>query len=161
MARRPLEERLLEKERELDRFETDCALPSECPLEVENEARRLLTLTPASLRGMTAIQCGEGAFTLLQFAFFLQKASNREQSRIKACERGRDFAALRGVDQVSGYGFEERMKKAVQQNDAATRLDGIRHDASLRKDRISFLDDKVKEMAHALMALQSTKRGRE
>lgn len=128
---------------------------------MENEARRLLCLSPAALSAMTAVQCGEAAFTLLQFSFFLQRASNREQSRIRMCERGRDVAALKGVDQVTGYGFEERMKKAVRQNDAASRLDDIRHEASLRKDRIAFLDDKVKEMAHALMALQSTKRGRE
>lgn len=144
-------------ESELDAFETVNALPAKIPLEVENEARRLIELSPVILKTMTASQCGEASYVLQQFSFFLQKAVNKEQSRITWAEENIKRVISSGINQVNGKSYDERKIKAISQNDAAIKLDKVRVDAQLRLHRISFLSQKVESMAKSIMYVQARK----
>ena len=127
---------LLMSEQKLDAWEGELALPK-ISLEVENEARRLLGLSPTELKQMDAFACGEAAYVLTQFAFFLQRAVNKETARIRwvACA----FPKLKNPESVR-------------------RANDIRSESQIRKDRISFLAASVSEAARAMMAMQTTKR---
>jgi len=149
--------RLTNKEAELQAFEEECAIPGDCPIEVENEAKRILTMTPDVLRKYSAQACNEATFILNQFAFFLQKALNLEQGRINWAEENLKRMVLK--QNIAGYGLEDKKMKLIKEDDAAEALDNIRVQATFKKGRIAFLDDKVKEMAKSLAGLANSKRG--
>lgn len=155
----PLEVRAEAVGDELDAFERASGLPGACPAEVENESRRLLALPPAALKRLTAAECGEAAFTLMQFAFYVQRAVNRQQARARwADESIRRMVAPR-LGAVAGHSMDERRLLAVRESDAATRADRLRVEALLRLDRLSYLAGRVHEVARALMSLQKTRLG--
>lgn len=153
-----IEERLNQVETGLDSFELTNSLPAHCPLEVENESKRLLELTPSVLKSMTAPQCGEASYALQQFSFYLQKAVNKEQSRITWAEESIKRIISPILNQVTGISYDERRTKAICQNDAAQKLDKIRVEAQLRLSRISFLSQKVEMLAKAMMNVQMSRR---
>jgi len=153
-----IEERLKEVEGELDEFENACSLPAKCPFEVENESKRLLELVPSVLKSMTATQCGEASYTLQQFSFYLQKAVNKEQSRIAWAEECIKRIISSAINQVNGKSYDERKTKAIVQNDAASKLDKIRVESQSRLNRISFLSQKVEMLAKAMIQVQSSRR---
>ena len=153
-----VETRLQMRQKELDDFETKTGIPCSIPIEVENEAKSLLEISPSALSQMNAEKCGEAAFLLFQFAFYLQKAVNKENSTIQWCEENLKLIVAKTVDQYTGYGYQERATKAILHNEAALKIDILRVEAGLRKNRICFLEDKVKLMGNALLTIQATKR---
>lgn len=141
----------------LDSFAAKCGLPEGCPLTVENEAKRLLTLEPGQLAALTRTQCAEGAFVLFQFAFFLQKASNREQSRVRWAEKTCKKIVASRLSQYKAYSFEERLLLATQDDDAASGVDVKGVNAQLKLDRLAYLSMKVEGLARSLETLRMEK----
>jgi hypothetical protein len=141
----------------LDEYETKCGLPAFTV--AEDEAQRVLTISPAQLKSMTAVECGEAAVTLKQFAFYLQRCSNREQGRVKWAEESIKRLIAPSVGNVRGYSLEERRPLAVLNDDVAKKFDELRVKADLRVTRLNYLASKVESMAMSLMSLQQSKRG--
>lgn len=151
--------RLSQLDKILDEYEAGLGLPGMGFPEVEQEAQRLLTLSPAVLVKMTAVQCGEAAYCLRQFGFHLQRATNREQGRVSWAEESIKKAIAKSINQYKGVSFDERKMQAVRDNDAASKLDSIRVHAKLRLERVSHLAIRVSEMAKSLESLQFSKKG--
>lgn len=148
-------------DRILDEYERSVGLPDALGfVEIEDEARKYLTMTPSLLRKLTAQECGEGAYALLQFSWRLQQAINRENGRVRWARASVRKIIATKVRTMSGNSFEERKMLAVRSDDAASKLNDIKVKALLRVERISFLSNKASDLAHSLMALQSTKRGK-
>jgi hypothetical protein len=156
------DERLAETDSGLDGFERGLGVPALAGEdEVTVEARRLLGMAPSAVRKMGAVECGESAYVLGQFAFRLQQAQNREQGRVTwATEAVKRTIAPR-VDKYSGYSFEERKLKAVRDDEAASKLDAIRVRAQMRLDRLSFMAARADGLVKTLLSLKNTKGNRD
>lgn len=142
----------------LDEWEKKQGLPPDFPAEVEHEARELLRMLPQTLKRLTATECGEGAFTLLQYAFFLQRVANKAQGEVRAAEEMTKRLVASHLSQQRAYSYQERMLLALKENDAATKADNLRMLAQARLDRVSYLSSKAESLARSLMSLQNSKR---
>ena len=147
------------KERELDGFEAGLGLIAGCPAPTESEANRIIGLPPEALNNLSADKCGENAIVLTQYAHFLKKAENKERSKVTHAESALRWVITPVLDQVTGYGLEEKRMKAIRVNEAAASYETIRARSQARLDRIEFISQTVKELAHTYMALANTKRG--
>lgn len=143
----------------LDEYERGVGLPAHLNAEVEQEARAVLNMRPAELRKLTAVQCGEYAFLLRQFAAHVQRSCNRESARIRWADESIKKVIGKSVGQYRGVSFEERKIQAVADNDAAQKLDRIRVNSALRVERLNYMATKVGDMADALKSLQFSKKG--
>ncbi len=141
----------------LDAFEQSMGLPGGLPAAAGNEATRLLTLHPAELSKMTAEACGEGAFTLLQYAFYLQRCVNVEQSRVRMAEAAMKRAVSPLLGSQKGYSMEERTLAALDKSDPGREAQRVMMKSQLKLDRVSFLASRVEALAKALGSLRYSK----
>jgi uncharacterized protein YjeT (DUF2065 family) len=154
-----VEERLGAVEAALDDFEDGLGLPRGQPVASQSAVRELLEATPEQLRSMGAIELGEGAVLLEQFAFHVQRAVNRQQARARRCEEGIKKALSGSIHRQQASSAEERKMMAIANNSVAERLHAAMVDAQLRIDRLAYLAQRANDMSRAIMALASTKRG--
>lgn len=144
----------------LDKYEQGIGLPNVTSLAVEAEAKRILNLEPSVLNKMSATECGESAFCLRQYSWYLQRSLNKERTNMKWAEESTKRTIAATIHNYRGVSYEERKMQAVKDNDVASNLDTLRIKAQLKIDRISFLADKIGDMAKSLESLQFTKRGK-
>lgn len=159
---RPVDRKVAKAEAALDDFERSIGLP---PFglglpDTRGEAKSLLEMTPDRLRKMTAIECGESAFILEQFATHLQRALNRLQSRAKMADEAIRKLIRGKLKAQAGYSFEERRLQAIHGDAAAQEWETIRVQAQLKIERLSYLASKVNQQADRLGSLQFSKRKR-
>ena len=151
------EERLNQIDALLDDYEQSSGLPAYAPM-AATEVHHLLELSPQELRGMSAEEVGEAAYTLESFSFHLQRALNREQARVRFAEETVRYLIGPRMRNITAYNWEERRLLAVRQDDAAQKAEKLRVNAQLRVERLSYLSPKVERMASALIQLQMSKR---
>jgi hypothetical protein len=154
------DERLAELDRILDEYELRLGVPALTGEdEVTTEARRVLDLPPSELRKMSAIDCGVAAHVMEQFGRRVQQAVNREQARVTWADRSINRIIAKKVNNYKGYSFEERKLQAINDDDAASKLDEIRVKAQLRIDRISYLAARASGQAKTLLSIKNSKQG--
>lgn len=129
----------------------------DAPEELYGEAKRLLYLPKSERDTMTSEQCYDAALVLSQFAFQCQRVLNRVNARAKWAEdkmRRTVAPVLEQYAPAGGYTkFEEKMLKAVADNDHARRLDYLRAESQLKAadvDHLPFLAGNVAKMYLAL-----------
>jgi hypothetical protein len=145
----------------LDKMEGSLGIPGVTEDEVSQEAKRLLALFPAQIRGFSAADCGYAAYTLEQLGFRLQQSINREQARITMAEESIKKVISQTIKNFSGGSYEERRLQAVNDRDDTQKWDAIRVKATLRIDKLAYLSTKAEKLAMVMMSLQNTKRGQE
>lgn len=149
--------RFRQKDESLEQYEESLGLPA---FEfAENEVKRFLTLPFSALKKLDYEQCAEGVFVLEQFGFHLQRAVNREQSRIRWATESIDKMISGRLHQQPGFKFEERKLQAIRGDDAAQKLDAIRMEHQLKLDRILYVSNRVESVAKALTGLRQAKYG--
>lgn len=129
-------------------------------LQPDNETEKLLNLTRADLRRMTAEDCGEAAFILNRMATYIQLQYNQIQADIEWCQQNIDAIISRSVDKYGSQylPYEYRRNLAIMQDDVAKKLQGIIVQAKLRLTSLSFLATQIHAQARSLENLQQTKR---
>lgn len=131
---------------ELDRHQRALALP-EYGQDLENEARDLLNVSRARIRGMSAEECEEAAILLQQLAFHLQRRQNRCDSTVLWCEESIRWVIAREVVVGRGYLFEERKALAIRQNAVASRLQALKVQAEVLARDIAYLSVRIENQA--------------
>lgn len=162
-SRTPMKTRDLAElvDKRLDEFEENAGLQkSIIREETENEVAKLLTMTPGDLREMDAVACAEAAVLLEEFAFHIQRAENRQKTRVNWANARIEKMIAPNLHKQPGYSHEERRAKAISQDDAAMATEQERLNAAVRLDRISYLSNRISTMAKRLAELASMKRGR-
>jgi hypothetical protein len=155
-----IQDQLKKMEEILDEYESKLGLPAFCPQAIEAEATRLLRLTPQEMSKLAPDEKGEASVTLKQFAFYIQKAFNKEQARVHWAEERVKKVIAPGLAQQKAYAFEERKLLAIQENDAAIILERIRVNAQARVDRLSFITHRIEALAMSLFNIQRGKYGK-
>lgn len=147
----------LSGDRTLDEYERSLGLPATCPNPVEVEATRLLSLLPEELRHLTDEECGEAAFVLEQYAFYLQRSINREQVKMHRAD-----AILRRLlpELLAGrreYMFEEKKMMAISESSQCVAMERQRLEAQFRVDRLVYLANRVSALSGLFVNLQQLK----
>lgn len=139
----------------LDEYERSVGLPEIVP---HSEAEQYLNMTHIELNRLTAIQCGEAAVVLAQYAFHIQRSHNKELARANWAEDSTDREVAASLNQHSAYSFKERRLLAVADNDYAVNLDKIKTWAKARAERLAYLATRVEFLSKTMLDLQQTKR---
>jgi hypothetical protein len=152
--------KLADLDADLDKYEGTLRVPLFQFADNDGEAERLLNLPASLLKKMNAVELGEAAVVLKQFAYNLQKAVNAEQARLRACDETIRKLVARQSPKYKGISYDERKTQAILDDPKAQEWDRQRVRSQLRLDRISFLSAKAEGLANAMMGLQQTKRGK-
>lgn len=144
-------------DRRLDEYEAGLGIPLQCPPAVESEATRLLKLEPAQLRLLTAAECGENAFVLEQFAFFLQRAINREQVRLHRAEAVLRQLLPHLLQTRREYMLEEKKMMAISESSQCREWECHRMTAQLRLDSLLYLANRISNLANLFINIQQTR----
>ena len=157
MENQNIEQKLENSQKELDNFENKLALPDKFSIEIENQAKHLLTISPAYLRKMGPEELSEGAYTLSQYAFFLQKAINKEISCVKWCDESIKRILSREIPQQRAYSYDERRMLAIKENDATQKIDELRVKSQLKIDRLNYVSMRVENLAQSMRYIKREK----
>lgn len=139
----------------LDDYEKSVGIPT---IEPHSEAEQYLNMTHFQLSKLTAIECGEAAAVLAQYAFHLQRSHNKEAARSNWAEESTDREIAPKLSQYNAYSFKERRMLAVADNEYALNLDKIKSWGKARAERLAYLASKVEFLAKTMLELQQTKR---
>lgn len=139
----------------LDSFEQQLDLP---PLQANNEACAFLRMTREQLQKLTPEECGEGSFLLRRYAYYVQRAMNREIAKVNFIVSALRKTVAHEVGQHRAPSAEERRELAIHGNVHAAALEGWRQFHQARADQLAFQAKTIGDMAHSLDELQQTKR---
>jgi len=143
----------------MDAFEDGLGIPLGGPNEqAQDEVKRLLSLGTVDLTQMNEDQCGEAAVVLMNFAFHLQRCTNREQARANWAEETLKKIISKTLPRQSGGSYEERRLLAVSASEQADSLDRTRIRARAKADALAFQAQRIDSLSKALMALKQTRR---
>lgn len=125
----------------------------------ESNVDQYLNMNQDMLRKLSPEDCAEGAYILTQEALFVQHEINKHQAQM-------DWASARIAKTISGeldqYGgrfatFDTRKILAIKHNSYASELQGIVDKAQRIITRISYLPNKLHDLAKVLLDYRHTK----
>lgn len=150
-----MEKRLEDLDKILDEYEVRLGI-SQQTLEANEQSvtNEVVNMAYSQLQKLSPRDCGEKAFVLQRYALHIQRAINREQTRVRWTEENIRALITPRLTQQRGTSFEERRLLAIREDDAAKKLDSIRVKAQLRIERLSFLTNRIDSMAKALLNIQ-------
>jgi len=122
------------------------------------EAENYLNLSGDVLSKFSDEQCGIGAYVLSRYAGFLQKQYNLEKRRENWADANLKVAI---ADQLGDYAycsFEDKLLRAVKDNEYAMKLYKIKVYAEQRATQLFLISSNVQAMSKTLIELQQTKR---
>ena len=125
-----------------------------------------MNLDANQLKQMTAEECSEMAYQILQYCAYLQRKINFEDSIINWANSKLELVIADKVQAYGGSGksfitYDEKRMSAIKGDEAAQRLYIIKVAAENRLKRISFLPKRLEAMANVLTDLQYTKRNKQ
>lgn len=128
----------------------------------DTSVQSILNYTQTDIRALTEEECGEDGYSLIRFAGYIQKESNRLNARIRWLQRCINIeTAARIKDYGNNYtSYQERMFLAHNDstNEYMKKLQDILMHAEIRKEELSFLSSKVASMAQTLIDQKQSKR---
>lgn len=150
-------ERIAKVDEELDKFEAKLGLPS--GFNVTDNVEKYLNLDFSTAK-LDATEYSEGAACLSQYSFYLQRAANKEQSRILQLEYGIMRVITPSLKQQSSWAWQERRASAIYSDEVAKELEKQKNEAEIRLARISFLSGKVEKLSEKYTELSRVVRQR-
>jgi len=144
----------------LDKYEDEVGLKQWNHNPVVNEA---MSFDGEQLKKMTAEECAEIAYQLMQYAAFLQRRINFEDSVVNWSNSKIELIVADKLAQYVPPGksfmtYDEKKMLAIKGDDAARRLYVIKVSAENRLKRLIFLPKRIEAMANMLIELQYAKR---
>lgn len=139
----------------LDEYESSLGLPKASEF---SEIKDYLTMSRHQIEQLSPLQCCEIAFILSQFAFFIQKESNKQTARLNRTKLLIKEKLASVIHQYKGYSYEERLQQAVQDNSYALKLREIEKQAQQRVDLLAFLSSNIKDMSRTLISIYGAKK---
>jgi hypothetical protein len=140
----------------LDEYDKKYNINISCP----NDVDYYINLSTNELLGLSAEDCGNGAYILSCYAAYLQKELNRELAKLNWAEHNLNIAIGNLVDKY-GDGFvkfDVKKSKIIKQDKYAAALNQIIINASLVRDEFYSVTNRIYQVANMLNELQQTKR---
>lgn len=132
-------------------------------LHKDEDVEKILGMSYKELSSMSDEECGEGAFSMFQYAAFLQKENNRHSAILSWAKHYIDVEVGNRADQYAGgkyCSFEEKRTKALadQTNEYLTKLTRVMMQAKVYYEETNFIANRVSQIGSCLLELQQTKR---
>lgn len=124
------------------------------------EFHRWMGLSQAELKFVTYEECGEAALMLSDYAFHVQKLYNKEEALVDWCKEEIWLTIAPQMEQYrqAGQSYEERYYLAVHGNEYTKRLHQLKTGCGARAKQLSFLCQRLENMAEKYRNLQYAKR---
>lgn len=124
------------------------------------QVEKALNLTHDDLKGMSAEECGMTAYTLKQYALYLQVECNKHKNIMNWARRNIDIMVAKEYKNLGDKytKYEVRRNILISINSAAESLYRQYIDAKIQHTAIVGLSKNVSYIAETLLALQATKR---
>lgn len=150
-------ELLKQRDQILDEYEKSVGLPQYVKQESVDELEKYLNLDRDVIEKLDADNCASISYRLSGFGFNLQRAQNRENSRISWAKNEIKQTIAPLVNNYKGYSYEERAAQAIKENEHASKLNSIMMYAQQRADRLNFLSRSIQNMSDILKAMMYNK----
>jgi len=145
-------------DRLLDEYEKEIHLPILDTPGEENELQQYLSMNRNVLEKLNPIDCGQIAYRLSQFSFFLQRLYNREKARsIWASNYLNKIIApqLGSYDKYMKY--DAKVALIVEENSSANALQKVLIHCTQRMERLESLASELKHLSSIIKSIQWTK----
>jgi len=140
----------------LNEYEKGLGLPAFIEGQEDTEVQRYLSLGPRDREKLTLEDCAEAALVLGNYAFYLQRALNRENARINwATAVLKEFISGR-ESQYTGS-WESQFNQAVGEDSYTRKVLTIKRYAQQRADRVNYLSSSVKNIGDIFLSVQRSK----
>lgn len=149
-------ERMQKIEAILDEYECKLGLPKFNEEYSDSSAYFYLKLSRDQMEKLTIEQCAEAALTLSSLASHIQRAVNRETSRITWAKNYIKEIVCKTAHQYAGR-WEHQEMQAIMDNDVARKLHDIQKYAQQRVDRLTYVSSGMKSMGDVYINLQRSK----
>jgi hypothetical protein len=123
----------------------------------ESELNGYLNMTRDELEKTTPEVCGEIAYRLGQFSFFVQRSINREISRVNWADESIKETIADEINSYKGYGYIEKSYQAIKHNEKAQALQKIKKYAQQRSNRLQYLANSIKHLSDIMLSIQKAK----
>jgi len=146
----------------LDEYENQHGLPKLHAPGTEDELQQYLSMPRNVLEKLTKDQCAEIAYRLSQFAFYIQRLYNREQSRLSWSKKSlhkyiADYLSTSSNQQFNYVPFESKIAILARQDQEINKIYGIYYYADQRIRRLEFLSTSIKHLAETILAIGRNK----
>jgi hypothetical protein len=121
---------------------------------------RYLDLSEGELRSLSPEDCGVVSVQLANFALYLTRAANREQSRLRWVEAKQMENAAPRLDSYPYKTPAERLHLALSEDDYGRRLVKLAGLIRARLDRLDYLPRRLEQSAEMFSRLSTTKKRR-
>jgi hypothetical protein len=122
------------------------------------EAQHYLEMTQDELRAMSADECGEAAFLLSQFAYWLRQQYNLEMMRVRLCDAEIDKQIGRRIQSYDKYmKWEEKRLAAISEDSHAAAWMELRKWAEASATMQDSLVFDTKNIMNTLLQQQRSK----
>ena len=111
-----------------------------------------------SIEAISSEECAIISTRLVQFAFHVQRAQNRELARVTWAKNEAKMSVADELNNYQGYSYEERFSKALKNNDYARDVNNIMVYAQQRADRLNFVANGLKNLSETFKSIQFNKR---
>lgn len=150
-----LEQMMEEANVALDEFEKQHNLTRP---NVPTETDEIMALTYSQLEKLSAVQCAEYAYQLAQYAYYVQRVSNRESATLKWLQDMQlKLVSAKLHDYDSYTRFEVKVRLIARENDVVNRLLKIISYTEQKLERLQFLGTTIMKMSDKLENLQRAK----
>ena len=143
----------------LDNYEQKLGLSGVAtPPGTEEELNGYLNMNRDELQALSQEDCSQISYRLAQFALYIQRTSNREQSRItwaKAVTGDIVAPLLDGYGQYTKY--EVKLELIAKDNEAVAKLKSIIRHAQERLNRLEYVSTGIRYMSEVMTDLRRTK----
>ena len=142
----------------LDDYETSNGLPKIKDPGTEEELQQYLTMNRDIVEKLTVEQCGNIAYRIKQYAFYMQRLYNRERGRLlwAATQLNKEVSAkIHNYDQFMKY--PNKVACIARDDSHVKNLYNIHTHSKQRMQRLTYLSNSIKDMGDTLLSLQRAK----
>jgi len=128
-------------------------------VEYNEEALKILSMKSFELKALTSQECGELAFSLSQYALYVQQQVNEQTTRINWAKNNIKKFVAKNLGKFDRYmKYEEKEHAVIASDEYAAKLNDILSYAQAVSDRLSFMSGKIQSISNTLIELQRSKR---
>lgn len=139
----------------LDEYELSVGIPK-TDIEKLSPITEYLNMSRDTIESLAPLDCGSIAYMLRQHAFHLQRAYNRELSRMSYAKSSIDRIVCKDIGNYHGS-WETTRQLAILHDEVASKLQKIEQAAKLRADRLTFIGKTINDLADTLLKIQQIK----
>jgi len=142
----------------LEEYERKLGLPK-IPEELDNsqELEMYLTMDRKHVEALSIEDCSYICMRLAQFAIWIQRAQNREKSRVTWARNRINVATADTLQSYKGYGREEKFWQAVKGDDFASKVHKIQVYAEQRAERLDFISNGLINLSKQIESIKYNK----